>query len=1072
MSAVAVNVGVVTDGYLRFPHLHDDLVTFVAEDDIWLAPVSGGRAWRLSADRVPARSPRFSPDGTTVAWISNRDVDPEVHITPTDGGGSTRLTYWGEATTDVLGWTGDGAVLAKTSAGRPTIRQTWAYRVPVTGGPGEPLPYGPVGQLAFGPAGQVLMSTINFREPAMWKRYRGGTAGRLWLDPTGDGEFTRIMAELNGYIVAPMWVGDRIAFLSDHDGVASLYSAAPDGTDLRRHCVPEFYARHATTDGRRVVYTSAGQLWLMPDLEPGTQPVPLDIRLAGPRSARQPYPVDTAEHLGSVLPDHSGRASVVEVRGTVHWLTHTDGPARALAAEPGVRARAPIVLGESGNVAWVTDADGEDAVEIAPAAGSDPGVSPRRIGTGQLGRVLELAASPDGKHIAVTTHDSRLLLIDAESAEIREVVRSEQSEPTGPVFAPDSRWLAWSHPGPNPLRHIKIASTSDLTTIDVTDLRFSDFNPVFTLDGKYLAFLSMRSFDPVYDVHVFDISFPSGTRPFLVPLRADTPSPFAPQSAGRPPASSTSDRDDADTGPVEVTVDAEGITERLVRFPVDTAEYSDLQAARDSVFWLVHPVAGVLGDDGVWPDVKPPQPALERFDLARVRLDRIDPGVDDAAVTGDGRRVLIRDGKKLRVITSRREDRPEDEIDVDLDRIRVTVDPAAEWRQAYDEAGRLMRDHYWRPDMNGVDWAKEQDRYRPIVEQVASQDDFVDLLWEVQGELGTSHAYAMPKAPDHGARRSVGKLGADLERDADGVWRVTRVLPGESSDPRARSPLHAPGSWVRPGDAIIAVDSRPVDPAQGPAPLLAGTADQPVELTVLPAQGGEPRRVVVTPLAEDTSLRYHDWVADRRKHVHDISDGRLGYLHVPDMVASGWAELHRDLRLEVLREGLIVDVRQNRGGHLSQLVVERLARTVVGWSIARDGYMVQTYPHDAPRGPIVAVANEFSGSDGDIVNAVIKARGLGPVVGTRTWGGTIGIDMRYRLVEGTMVTQPRYASWISGPGWGVENHGVAPDVEVVMTPQDWVAGRDPQLDKAVELALEALVKQPAAEPPPLPPPGL
>jgi tricorn protease len=513
-----------------------------------------------------------------------------------------------------------------------------------------------------------------------------------------------------------------------------------------------------------------------------------------------------------------------------------------------------------------------------------------------------------------------------------------------------------------------------------------------------------------------------------------------------------------------------------VPFPVDPADYSDLRAAEDAVFWLAHPMAGVLAGDGVWPNIRRPQPALERFDLTRLKVDRVEPGVDEAVVSGDGRRILIRDEGQLRVISAARRpmsshDDTDDQVDVDLDRIRITLDPVAEWRQEYDEAGRLMRDHFWRADMNGVDWAKQLARYRPIVDRVASQDDFVDLLWEVQGELGTSHAYVTPKAPDPGSRQSVGKLGADFARDEAGRWLLTRILPGESSDPRARSPLRALGARIREGDAILAVDSRPVSAETGPAPLLAGKAGKPVELTVAPAAGGTPRRVVVTPLADDTSLRYHAWVADRRDYVHTTSNGRIGYLHVPDMIASGWAQLHRDLRLEVRREGVVVDVRQNRGGHLSQLVVERLARTVVGWSVARDDYQVVTYPQDAPRGPIVAVANEFSGSDGDIVNAVIKARGIGPVVGTRTWGGTIGIDMRYHLVDGTLVTQPRYATWISGPEWGVENHGVDPDVEVVMAPQDWGAGRDPQLDTAVELALRALEDHPAAQPPSLPPPG-
>ncbi len=1071
----------MTDSYLRFPHLRDDLVTFVAEDDVWLAPLSGGRAWRLSADRVPARHPRFSPDGSMIAWASARDGAPEVYVGPTEGGPSTRLTYWSDAATDVLGWTAEGAVLAKTAAGHPSGRHSWAHAVPATGGPGEPLPYGPVGDLAFGPGGAVLLGSVAFRDQAWWKRYRGGTAAKLWLDSTGDGEFTRILAELTGGLVCPMWVGGRIAFISDHEGVGSLYSCLPDGGDLRRHDTSEFYTRHASTDGSRIVYESAGQLWLLADLDAGTAPTPLDVRLGGPASGRQPYPIDAAQHLGVAAPDHTGRGSVVEVRGTVHWLTHTEGPARTLAAEPGVRARLPIVLGESGNVAWVTDADGEDAVQVAPADGSEPGVPPRRIGAGALGRVLELVAAPDGRHIAVVSQDGRLSLIDTESAEIREVVRADEGEPSGPAFSPDSGWLAWSHPGPEPMRQIKLASLTDLVVTDVTELRFSDFEPVFTKDGKYLAFLSVRTFDPVYDVHVFEMSFPSGCRPYLVPLAADALSPFDPQRAGRPPVRSGQEdakdaKDEAANTPASV-VDLAGINERLVPFPVDAAEYSGLRAAEDALLWLAHPLAGELGGEGVWPDNKAPQPALERYDMTRLRLDRVESGVDSAVVSGDGKRVVIRDGDALRVVSAARrssshDEDSDDQVEVDLGRIRITVDPAAEWRQAFDEAGRLMRDHYWRADMNGNDWAGQLRRYRPIVERVACQDDFVDLLWEIQGELGTSHAYVMPTHTEHGIQRSVGKLGADLARGTDGRWRVARVLPGESSDPRARSPLRALGARIHEGDAILAVDSRAVGADAGPAPLLAGTAGKPVELTVAPAEGGAPRRVVVTPLDEDNSLRYQDWVAGRRDHVHATSDGRLGYLHVPDMIANGWAQLHRDLRLEVRREGLIVDVRQNGGGHLSQLVIERLARTVVGWSVARDGYQVQTYPQDAPRGPIVAVADEFAGSDGDIVTAVIKSRGIGPVVGTRTWGGTIGIDMRYRLVDGTLVTQPRYATWLSGPGWGVENYGVDPDVEVPMAPQDWVGGRDPQLDTAVALALRALTEHPAATPPSLPPPGV
>ncbi len=305
-----------------------------------------------------------------------------------------------------------------------------------------------------------------------------------------------------------------------------------------------------------------------------------------------------------------------------------------------------------------------------------------------------------------------------------------------------------------------------------------------------------------------------------------------------------------------------------------------------------------------------------------------------------------------------------------------------------------MRDHFWREDMNGVDWQGALDRYAPLVERLGTHSELIDLLWEVQGELGTSHAYAIAGGGRLDPRRRQGLLGADLARDADGVWRVERILPGESSDHGARSPLLAPGVAVREGDALIAVNGRPVDATHGPLPLLAGTADQPVELTVRPATGGDPRKVVVTPIADETRLRYHDWVEGRRAHVRQESGGRLGYLHVPDMVASGWAQFHRDLRTEMAFEGLVVDVRENSGGHISELVLEKLSRRVTGWTRVR-GYEPMRYPEDSPRGAIVTVTDEFAGSDGDIVSAGIKNRAIGPLVGVRTWGGVIGIDSRY-----------------------------------------------------------------------------
>ncbi|MGX6741217.1 S41 family peptidase [Streptomyces xantholiticus] len=1062
--------------YLRYPHLHGDLIAFTAEDDVWVAPLDGGRAWRVSADNMPVNHPRISPDGTRIAWSSYRDGPPEVHVAPVDGGPSDRLTHWGSYRTSVRGWTPDGRVLALSTQGQASLRRSWAHAVPLDGGPATRLPYGPVGHVAYGPHTLLLSATMG-REAAAWKRYRGGTAGKLWIDREVEGEFVRLHEDIDGNIEYPLWVGGRVAFLSDHEGVGALYSSLPDGSDLRRHTgLDGFYARHAATDGTRVAYASAGELWLLDNLD-GAEPRRPDIRLGGQRTDLQPRPIDAADHLGAAAPDHTGRGSAVEIRGGIHWVTHREGPARSLAAEPGVRARMPRTFSADGeqHVVWVTDAEGDDALEFAPATGTAAGATPRRLAAGRLGRVLSLAVAPDGSRAAVASHDGRVLLVERETGEVREVDRSEHGDADGLVFSPDSAWLAWSHPGPSPLRQIKLANTGDLTVSEATPLRFADFQPAFTLDGKHLAFLSERAFDPVYDAHVFDLAFVGSCRPHLITLAATTPSPFGPQRHGRAFDSDKDNAQDQDENAEPVTrIDLDGLADRIVPFPVEAASYSTLRAAKDGLLWLRHPLRGVLGATRATPDDPEPRTTLERYDLGQQRVEELSSDASYFRVSGDGKRVLLYTGGKLKVVPSDREVSHDDSdgdggasITVDLSRVRRTVEPAAEWRQMYDEAGRLMRDHFWLPDLGGVDWEGVLDRYRPVLDRVATHDDLVDLLWEVQGELGTSHAYVMPHGGHGDASTRQGLLGADISRTDDDTWRIDRILPSETSDPHAHSPLAAPGVALRAGDTLLAVDGRPVDPVKGPGPLLVGAAGKPVELTVSPAGGGDPRHAVVVPLADEEPLRYHAWVADRRAYVHEKSGGRLGYLHVPDMQAPGWAQIHRDLRVEVAKDGLVVDVRENRGGHTSQLVVEKLARRIVGWDLPR-GMQPSSYPLDAPRGPVVAVANEFSGSDGDIVNAAIKALGIGPVVGTRTWGGVVGIDSRYALVDGTLVTQPKYAFWLEGYGWDVENRGVDPDVEVVATPQDQAAGRDPQLDEAIRLALSSLAQTPPKQPPSLP----
>lgn len=1049
------------DSYLRYPTIHGELVGFIAHNDVWLAPLAGGRPWQLTADHAPTKDLRFSPDGSHLAHLSRRDGVPELHVVATAGGPSVRTTWWGDAHARVLGWADADRVHVASAAGEPMRHRTWARSVPRDGGPAQRLPYGPVTGLDVRADGAVVLGTGfggRRRDAAMWKRYRGGTAGRLWTDAGQPGDFTRLLPELTAQLTAPMWVAGRVAFLADHEGVGNLYSVRPDGTDLRRHTDhDDFYARHASTDGERVVYAAGGEIWVLDALSADSQPRRLELPTGGPRAARTPAPVPAGKHLGEVAVDSTGRASALAVRGSIQWLTHADGPVRTLAAGFGVRNRLPRLLG--GQVVWATDATGEDAVVVASRDGSDQ----RTLAAGELGRVMSLAAAPDGTAIAVATHDGRVLLVDPDTGALTELARTYDGAASDLVFSPDAQWLAWTHPGPHGLSQIKLARVADATVLDATEQRFADSAPTFTVDGRHLAFLSTRTFDPVYDEHVFDLGFPAGTRPQLLALDSSTASPFAPSAAGFAPVTPASG------GPSPIVVDRDGLAQRVVPVPVPAARYSQLAAVTGGLVWLREPLHGKLGDDLATPDTDAPRRVLERVSLHTGVITVLAEDVDDVWVSGDGSRLVIRDGEALRVIPAERavdKDAQRGDaaaaVDIDLDRVRLSGQPSQEWRQMYEEAGRLMRDHFWVADMAGNDWPARLGRYRPLLERIATRDDLSDLFWEVQGELGTSHAYETPPEDDHERKhRRLGHLGVDLARDDAGRWRITRVLPGESSAGAGRSPLRTPGALVGAGEAVVAVDGQAVDPVTGPGPLLVGTVGKPVELRLLAAQGSIERSVVVVPVADEMALRYHDWVAGRRAWVHEATDGRVGYLHVPDMMPLGWAQLHRDLRLEVSRDAVLLDVRGNGGGHTSQLVVEKLARQLTGWSMPR-GMQPQTYPDDVRRGPLVTITDENAGSDGDIVTAMIQERGLGPVVGMRSWGGVVGIDGKFSLVDGTAVTQPRYATWIVNRAWSVENHGVDPDIEVPMPPQAWAAGTDPQLETALEVVLATLERTPAA----------
>lgn len=1141
-----------SSSYFRFPHVHGDLVTFVAEDDVWIAPLGGGRAWRVSSLQLPARNPRFTPDGKRLVWTVVQGTAPEVVTAEVDGGGYRQLTYFGHASTKVKGFTAGGAVLVTSAFRQAESRHTYAYSVPVDGGWAEELPFGPVESVAFGPEigdeRPVVLASVLSREPAWWKRYRGGTAGKLWIDSDGNGEFERLVPELDGNLTDPMWVDGRIAFLSDHEGFGNLYSVLPGGGDLRRHTDHEdFYVRHAASDGQRIVFESAGELWVLHDLS--SEAMRLEISLGSASQSRRPALLKTEKHLGAVVPDATGSASAVEAHGTIHWIRHKDGPSRVVEATPGVRARLPRPL-DGGRLAYVADHDGVEALYIkeiagqvagiaaaagvvpvvgpadaataesvdalprpvpaagaaavAPAPGNVPvgddsradvapvededapaaastGTAAMHIAFAKPARASALEASPDGRWLALGTSFGDVYVAEASTGELSLVASIGEGTISELSWSADSRWLAWSEPvtsfgSRSRLRLVQVGG-KDAAVVDVTDGRFCDKSPSFTPDGKFLAFLSNRSFDPVYDGHSFDLSFPSPIKPYLVALAADTPSPFGPAVALDGATEDIESATDSAAGPEdaarapEVQVDAEGLAHRVIGVPVPQGNYTSLRATEGALLWLDWALAGVTGDGKANQEDKDTPPSLVRFDLAKRKTVTLVDALDSYRLSGDGKKVVLVHDKKVSVVPSgaKADEDSGQLVKVDLGRIRVMMDPLSVWGQAFDEAWRLQRDFFWAEDMAGQDWDSIHKRYRPLVDRLGSHDDLVDLLWELHGELGTSHAYVRPAPVTENGSNGQGRLGADLALTPAG-WEITRILAGESSDPLATSPLTRPGAGARAGDLLLAIDGVPLSATVTPAMQLVGAAGRAVELTLRNGPGhgpaaGTQRRIAVVPVKDEERLRYQEWVAANRRTVREASGGSFGYLHIPDMMANGWAQLHRDLDTETALDGLIVDVRRNRGGHTSQLVAELIGRKVTGWSMPR-GEAPRTYPHHAPRGPVIVLADEFAGSDGDIITQVSKLRGIGPVIGTRTWGGVVGIDNRFSLADGTGVTQPRYATWFGGGvGWGVENYGVDPDIEVAYPPHAYAAGRDPQLEYGIGALKEMIQELPTDRPP-------
>ncbi len=1083
--------------YLRMPTISGDLLAFVCDDDLWTVGADGGLARRLTAGLGEPAWPALSSDGRWLAFTGRDEHHAEVWLMPAEGGPARRMTWLG-ADTQVRGWTPDGRILFVSNHGQPFIRNHRAYALAVDGGGPEPLPLGQVNHLAFGPGGARAIGR-NTADPARWKRYRGGTAGHLWVDATGQGEFARLPGP-PGNLSNPMWVGDRLWFLSDHEGIGNLYACRPDGSGLARQTDHAgHYARNASTDGRRIVYQCAAEIWCLDTATGATRRLDIEVPAARAQTARRA--VDVAEHLGAAALHPQGHSVALDVRGKLVSFALWEGGVRQHGLADGVRYRHPQWLADGRTLAVVADGSDEEQIELH----REDGVTALPWPAESLGRVLALVAAPTGTRVAIANHRNQLWVGDTASGALARMDASDAGRIDDLAWSPCGGWLAYACWTSARHRAIKLLDVAGGDITLVTQPEFHDWAPAFDPDGKYLYFLSNRTFDPVYDSLQFELSFPRGARPYLVALQADARPPFDPAPRGMKEAQGEARSDEGRAGkgaesaarnaaeqsgdsaagaPRPTRIDLDGLARRVAPFPVVEGRFGRMAGlAGGKLLWTRLGIPGAHGRGGH----KEGPGRLERFDFATGAVDTLLEQADDFSVAGDHVSVLARDGRRLRVVAAGRKagdgaggDKPSRESGwLDLARVRLMVDPRAEWRQMLREVWRLQRDQFWVADMSGIDWGAVWARYAPLLPRVATRAELSDLVWELQGELGTSHAYESGGDHRKPPALALGHLAADLHWDGEG-WAIAHVVDGDAWDPSAGSPLAAIGVQARAGERITAVGGQPVTAQQPPAALLLQQADAAVELTLASGTGigTSSRRVLVRTLADETPARYREWVERNRAWVHAQTGGSVGYLHVPDMMSAGFAEFHRYFRTECDRDGLIVDVRYNRGGHVSELLLEKLARQRVGYVLARWN-RPSPYPDEARAGPVVALTNEHAGSDGDIFSHGFKLMKLGTLVGTRTWGGVIGIWPRHTLADGSTTTQPEFSFWFRDVGWGVENHGTDPQIEVDNAPQDAAAGRDRQLETALATVLEAIEREGVSRPafterpnlacPPLPP---
>ena len=1053
--ALSAATGAKADGnearLLRFPATNGTDIVFSYAGDLYTAPIAGGEARRLTSHVGYEIFPRFSPDGKTIAFTGEYDGNREVYIIPADGGEPRRLTYTATNARDDVGdrmgpnnivmtWTPNGeGVVYRNRISDGFDGRLWT--APLSDGMPQALPLPEGGFCSYAPDGKRMAYNRVFREFRNWKYYRGGMADDIWLyDP--DAKKVENLTNNVAQDICPMWIGDDIYFISDRDRTMNLfvYHTATRQTEKITDYT-DYDIKFPSTDGKQIVYEHAGYLYRF-DPQTGKNEQ-IRITLNAENIYARTEQKHVADYVTAARLSADGKRLAVTARGEVFDVPATKGVTRNISRTPGANEREADWSPDGRYIAYISDRTGETEIYLQPAEGGEP----VQLTTGNDTYIRSLSWSPDSKTVLYTDRKNRIVTVDVASKTKNIVMQNPEQEFYGVNFSPDSRWITYTKPAANDFSVVYVYNLATKQEYPVTEKWYNSSSPVFSTDGKYLIFESDRDFNPIYGRLEWNHVYTRMGGIYLALLTNDTPSPFLPadeavnsdkeEEAGKVPAKDAKKKD-IKTEDKAVEIAPEGIAGRIVKLPLSAGNYWNLYSNGQTVWYY--------GDNGT-----------HAFSLKDQKDELIAENAVMVPMDGS-KKVLYMRGNSLYVGELSTQKVTLDNK-VCLDDMVAPIDYQQEWAQIFDEAWRAYRDGFYVENMHGVDWKAIKEKYAVLLPYVKTRLDLNYIIGAMIAELACGHAYVNPGEYPKPERIGMGLLGAELSRDEQtGFYRIDRILPGAPYSEKLRSPLTEPGMNIEEGDYITAIDGVPTTSVRNIYQLLIGKAGVLTELSISSkAEADGARKVVVRPTDNEYPLYHYNWVQKNLRRVEEATDGRVGYIYIPDMGPEGLNEFARYFYPQLDKEALIIDDRANGGGNVSPMIIERLLRKPYRMTMSRTSTRTGTIPDATQYGPKILLINKYSASDGDLFPWSFKANKLGTVIGTRTWGGIVGISGSLPYMDGTDIRVPFFTNYDAKTGqWIVENHGVDPDILIDNDPIREQSGTDQQLEKAIEVALEQL----------------